>query len=101
MTTPATGRSGHAIPRVSPRYDVAWPGPWARQALCAQAGPDAWFPDKGEADLARAAAKVCARCPVSGPCLAHALATREPHGIWGGLTARQRYQLLAERENAA
>jgi WhiB family transcriptional regulator, redox-sensing transcriptional regulator len=101
MTTPAAGRSGHAIPRVSPPLRRGLAGPWARQALCAQADPDAWFPDKGQADLARAAAKVCAHCPVAAECLAHALATREPHGIWGGLTARQRYQLLAEQENAA
>ena len=28
---------------------VAIPGRWAERALCAQADPDAWFPDKGPA----------------------------------------------------
>ncbi len=98
MTTPATGRG---IPRISPRPGLARPGAWAQQALCAQAGPDTWFPDKGQHDLARAAKKVCARCPVRIPCLEHALTIREPNGIWGGTTPRERRALLAEQEKAA
>jgi len=34
-------------------------------------------------DIARAKA-ICAECPVIAPCLAGALARREPWGVWGG-----------------
>ena len=99
MTTPTTGRPG---PRLSPRSGLTRPGGWAEQALCAKADPDIWFPaDEEDQELAAAAAGVCARCPVRPDCLAHALAIGERHGIWGGLTGRQRLGLLAEQEKAA
>lgn len=54
--------------------------------------------------LAREAAArtVCGRCPVVSACLAYALGTVEGgpferEGMWGGLTATQRRQLLARR----
>jgi hypothetical protein len=34
-----------------------------------------------------------ARCPVQAECLVFALRTRQLHGIWGGTTERERYQL--------
>lgn len=34
-------------------------------------------------DIARAKS-ICAECPVREPCLAGALARREPWGVWGG-----------------
>lgn len=34
-------------------------------------------------DIARAKA-ICAKCPVRGECLDHALAVGEPWGVWGG-----------------
>jgi WhiB family redox-sensing transcriptional regulator len=101
MLTPVTGRAERTAPRLTARRGVPWPGRWAARAPCAQADPDAWFPDQGQGGLARAAVKVCAGCPVVTECLAHALAVRELHGIWGGLTARQRRAVLAEQENAA
>jgi WhiB family redox-sensing transcriptional regulator len=33
---------------------------------------------------------VCARCEVRRECLEYALATKEPYGIWGGLTEIER-----------
>ena len=101
MTTPGTRPSSRGIPRITSRPGLTWPGPWAEQALCAQADPDTWFPGEDDHDQTAAAIKVCARCPVRTHCLAHALATGEPHGIWGGLTARQRRARLAEQEKAA
>jgi WhiB family redox-sensing transcriptional regulator len=38
---------------------------------------------------------ICTRCPVRPQCAAHALATREQHGIWGGFTEAERRLLLA------
>ena len=44
---------------------------------------------------------LCHRCPVLEPCLAFALAVREPHGVWGGLNEFERRQLLRQRAPGA
>jgi WhiB family redox-sensing transcriptional regulator len=44
----------------------------------------------------RRAKRICAPCPVRLECLRYALETREPHGIWGGLTVTERRDLLAK-----
>jgi WhiB family redox-sensing transcriptional regulator len=36
---------------------------------------------------------VCARCVVRSECLALALATRQPYGIWGGTSPEERTTL--------
>ena len=42
-----------------------------------------------------ATAKIlCHSCPVVEQCRAHALHVREPYGIWGGLTAQERDDIL-------
>ena len=38
---------------------------------------------------------VCRTCPVRAECAAHALAAREPYGVWGGFTESERVRLLA------
>lgn len=64
---------------------------WHEQAACAGEKQDLWFPkgDKGEVDY-RPGRKVCARCPVRETCLVHAMTTNEIHGVWGGLSPRER-----------
>ena len=34
-------------------------------------------------------------------CLEHALAVREKHGVWGGLTERERRRVLRQRRRSA
>jgi hypothetical protein len=63
----------------------------AAQALCAQADPEAWFPEAGSSP--HAAKAVCARCPIATRCLDVALARNERDGIWGGTTPNQRRAL--------
>ncbi|MFQ6199948.1 WhiB family transcriptional regulator, partial [Streptomyces sp. NPDC000405] len=36
------------------------------------------------AGIDTSAKEVCMRCPVRAECAAHALAVREPYGVWGG-----------------
>ncbi len=43
------------------------------------------------------AKEVCATCPVRKECLDYALATKEPYGIWGGLTEIERRARLHRR----
>jgi WhiB family transcriptional regulator, redox-sensing transcriptional regulator len=74
-------------------------GNWWQYAACRSAEPDLFFPisAKGRSQLDVARAKmVCGRCPVCSQCLDYALATGQPHGIWGGLTEIER-QLLPAR----
>ena len=60
--------------------------------------PTAVFYDAGtEAE----AIGCCAGCAVQSVCLAHALQTAEPDGVWGGLPARRRWDLLAGRPTTA
>jgi WhiB family transcriptional regulator, redox-sensing transcriptional regulator len=73
--------------------DLSWQG----AALCAQADPEAWYPEKGGS--VREAKRICGACPVRAACLEFALDSGEIWGIWGGLSERQRRPLLAAREH--
>jgi WhiB family redox-sensing transcriptional regulator len=67
---------------------------WARDAACATADPEIFFPrERRDRDM-RAAKSVCARCPVKPDCLQFSLETREESGIWGGLDEWERRELL-------
>ncbi len=81
------------------------PGQWAEQALCAQADPDAWFPERGGRGLA-AALRICGTCPVRAQCLEYALSGADTwqgisSGIWGGTTPVQRRVIRRTRRQAA
>jgi WhiB family redox-sensing transcriptional regulator len=77
------------------------PGPiadrweWQLEGSCRTADPQLFFHPEGERGAARrerdAAAKaVCASCPVLEKCRQHALAVREPYGVWGAMTEDDR-----------
>lgn len=58
-----------------------------------------FYPDRerGNARVRReAAAKaICRQCPVQEMCRRHALAVREPYGVWGGLSEKEREEIIA------
>ena len=61
---------------------------WRALALCAGSDPDLWFAAGAlEHKLAK---RVCRRCPVRSECLAYAMDAPIDHGIWGGMTERER-----------
>jgi WhiB family redox-sensing transcriptional regulator len=64
---------------------------WRELAACRGTDLEVFFPDRGES--ARPARQVCAACPVRQPCLDYAITNRITHGIWGGLTGRERRAL--------
>lgn len=81
------------------------PGPnadlwdWQMRGACRSSEPTLFFHPEGERGSRRrnrdAAAKaVCARCPVIEACARHALAVREPYGVWGGMSEDDREALL-------
>lgn len=83
--------------------------PWLAQAFCSGSPtpPDTWYPEhrttlgpSTRADAEQAAIEICAVCPVATECLLYALAHQEPHGIWGGLTPRQRRAVAAGKRPA-
>ncbi|MFP5219346.1 MAG: WhiB family transcriptional regulator [Actinomycetes bacterium] len=87
------------------------PGPqlekWEWQLLGACRGEDTelFFHPEGERGPRRsnreAAAKaVCASCPVIALCREHALASREPYGVWGGMSESEREAVHARRAAA-
>jgi WhiB family redox-sensing transcriptional regulator len=82
------------------------PGPsadvwdWQRNGACRGRDSAQFFHPDGERGASRlrreiAAKAVCRSCPVRAECAAHALAAREPYGVWGGFTEAERVRLLA------
>jgi WhiB family redox-sensing transcriptional regulator len=80
------------------------PGPqlekweWQLLGACRREDPSLFFHPEGERGPSRssreAAAKaVCAHCPVLDLCRDHAIASREPYGVWGGLSESEREAL--------
>src|SRR5688572_1291277 len=61
---------------------------WRAGALCARFDPDLFFaPGAIEHKEAK---RVCRECPVQMQCLAYAMNMPVDHGIWGGMTERER-----------
>ncbi|MFE1895250.1 MULTISPECIES: WhiB family transcriptional regulator [Streptomyces] len=69
-------------------------GNWASFGLCRAGNADDLFVEGAAQNRAKA---LCAGCPVRAECLAHALDERIEHGVWGGMTERERRALLKRR----
>ena len=76
----------------------AWTG-WRYRAACRGADLSVFFPGRGES--AGPARQICAGCPVRQSCLEYALSHGITHGIWGGLTERDRRPLRVHHTLAA
>ena len=80
-TTPVTVRG------VANVVDMTWQDD---TAACIGHPVDWWFPaDKVNATIAK---QICQTCPLIEPCAAHGI-KHEIHGVWGGLTSKERRQL--------
>ena len=66
---------------------------WTMRAKC-RGHEDDLFPEAAEQKRARL---ICSGCPVRSQCLAEALDNRIEWGVWGGMTERERRQLLRQR----
>lgn len=66
---------------------------WTLLARCRDMA-DALFPEGKEQKRVRS---LCMGCPVRSECLAEALDNRIEWGVWGGMTERERRQLLRTR----
>ncbi|MEA4945798.1 MAG: WhiB family transcriptional regulator [Propionicimonas sp.] len=66
---------------------------WTLQAKC-RGMQDDLFPEGAEQKRVRV---LCYACEVRNHCLAEALDNRIEWGVWGGMTERERRQLLRQR----
>ncbi|MGW7380479.1 WhiB family transcriptional regulator [Streptomyces sp. NPDC054794] len=73
---------------------VGTDGEWSERAACRAADPEELFVEGAAQSRAKA---VCTGCVVRTECLAHALDNRIEHGVWGGMTERERRALLRRR----
>ncbi|MGH8898546.1 MAG: WhiB family transcriptional regulator [Egibacteraceae bacterium] len=80
---------------------------WQEHGLCRARDASVFFPPahfehKPERVAREAKAKaICARCPVRTECLDWALATKEPHGVWGGYSESERRQIRIGKRRAS
>jgi WhiB family transcriptional regulator, redox-sensing transcriptional regulator len=78
---------------------------WRERAACLEYPAVLFFGvDDSESPVDRRlreerAKRVCYGCEVRKQCLEYALSTKEPYGIWGGLTEIERRGRLAGRAN--
>ena len=71
-----------SLPQVSSDQD------WRAQALCSKTDPEIFFaPGALEHKVAK---RICRLCPVQRQCLVYAMEAPMDHGVWGGLTERER-----------
>lgn len=84
------------------------PGPlidkwdWQYDGVCRELDTEMFFHPEGERGAARrrraaTAKSVCATCPVMQECRQHALDSKEPYGIWGGMTEEERRSYLSSK----
>ena len=58
------------------------------EAACVDQPVGIFYPERGVS--ARQARAVCATCPVTASCLRYALEASDRHGVWGGMSERER-----------
>ncbi len=75
-------------------------GDWVEESRCApdtaflfHASANGW----AAAQRTHEAKRICRRCPVQAECLEYALKCRIRVGVWGGLSAKERDEILQER----
>ncbi|TVZ84914.1 WhiB family transcriptional regulator [Streptomyces sp. BK340] len=71
---------------------------WVESAACRHADPDELFVQGAQQNRAKT---LCHGCSVRTECLAEALDSRIEFGVWGGMTERERRNLLRRRPDVA
>jgi WhiB family redox-sensing transcriptional regulator len=70
---------------------------WQERAACAGVPGDDFFPSQSE-HITPSGRRVCEGCDVRAACLEYALTHGEWHGTWGGMSVKQRRELMRERK---
>lgn len=74
---------------------------WFGRAVCKGVDPELFFAVIPGPDGYVEAKAVCAECPVAADCLEYAIENNELYGVFGGLTAHDRKDLIARRNRGA
>ncbi|GHF92979.1 hypothetical protein Shyd_62800 [Streptomyces hydrogenans] len=69
-------------------------GSWMASGRCREADAEDLFVEGAAQNQAK---ELCVGCTVRAECLAYALDRRIEHGVWGGMTERERRALLKRR----
>ncbi|MEX3101201.1 MULTISPECIES: WhiB family transcriptional regulator [unclassified Streptomyces] len=83
------------------------PGAWKDLAVCTAEDPEVFFPGPEDRLNTEYARQICMACPVREACLEDALqaeggrSVRSRHGVYGGLSPKQRYNLYVTRRKGA
>lgn len=72
-------------------------GDWAHRAACRNTDPDVMFLPGADQHVSK---QVCTPCPVRRDCLVEALTHGLEHGVWGGMTERERRALRRRHPRA-
>lgn len=85
------------IRRFPPTRRRTWQ--WQMDAACRGADTAVFYHPDNERGPSRRrrevrAKEICKGCPVIAECLRSALETREPYGVWGGLSVEERQALF-------
>ena len=90
---PLRAIGGVAVSELTHFETVRSSGPegWRLLAACRGEDTEKFYPEVGGSS--EAAIRICKRCIVQNDCLKDALKSDEQHGVWGGLTERQRRKL--------
>ena len=76
---------------------------WRKHAACSGMDTSVFYPGDRErgptlARRERRAKQICQQCAVIKNCLKWALDAREPFGVWGGTSAKERARMLQGRD---
>lgn len=69
---------------------------WRDLAAC-RGRADLFVVDDPSAAAVSEMKSICAVCPVRAACRKHSVKAREPWGVWGGMTERERKKLAGRR----
>lgn len=65
---------------------------WQEQGACRGIEPEIFFPISDEE--AGPAKAICSTCDVERACLLFSLQNRERYGVWGGVTEKERIEMV-------
>ena len=71
-------------------------------SVACQNFPDEMYEEEDNADsraMQHIIKKICGDCPLRYDCLDYAITAREQHGIWGGLTTKEREEVHRKEAN--
>ena len=65
---------------------------WQEEGACRGIEPEVFFPVSDEE--AGPAKAICSACDVQRECLAFSFQNRERYGVWGGVTEKERIEMV-------